>query len=435
MIDTFDLIDQIFDWKDDDHRSTVDPVDEVLIFGSRRPPGFGRDLLINQYFTGLMAASHPLVGPAIRESRLRTPSLRPLLFMNRRQQRRAVRRPPYRDLVVANGLLDECNKIARDRPEEAERCAVLAEWIANQPWPDEPERAATVLLNALLCQAKVHHLHGDWKKAELRFAAAYGLLRGRVTHDAHSTFCRKLSQLRADQGRYDEAILLKIYEMQIDCALWGLDQPRAHWLCGLAVLALKQNDPGRALSILTRLVLDQESDPAFESVDREVDVFRAICMAAIGDADTARRLMAETQPEWRLIIDRKKVIAFEWLECRIATHLGDLDRAIPRLEAIRRWLFSEGGHLAEICLISIDLALAHAKRGQAAERLPGLLSDIAEILEAGEKPWALGSLGRFREALEHGQDPAAAAREAAEIVHRREMPRKRLAARGYRSRP
>ena len=349
--------------------------------------------------------------------------------MNRRQQRRAVRRPPYRDLIVASGLLDECNKIARDRPEEAERCALLAEWIANQPWPDEPEWAATVLLNALLCQAKVHHLKRDWKKAELRFAAAFGLLRGRATHHAHSTFCRKLSQLRADQGRYDEAILLKIYEIQIDCALWGRDRPLANELCGLAVLALRQNDPGRALSILTRLVLDQEDDPVFESVDREVDVFRAVCMAAIGDADTARRLMAKTQPEWRIIIDRKKVIAFEWLECRIATHLGDLDRAIPRLEAIRRWLLSEGGQLAEICLISIDLALAHAKRGQAAERLPGLLSDIAEIPGAGEKPWALGSLGRFREALERGKDPATAAREAVEIVHRCEMPRKRLAAR------
>jgi len=435
MIDAFDLIDQIFDWRDDDHKSTVDPVDELLIFGSRRPPGFGRDLLINQYFSGLMAASHPLVGPAIRESRLRTPGLRPLLFMNRRQQRRAVRRPPYRDLDVANGLLDECNKIARDRPEEAERCALLAEWIANQPWPDEPERAASVLLSALFCQAKVHHLHGDWKKAELRFAAAYGLLRGRATHHAHATFCRKLSKLRADQGRYDEAILLKIYEMQIDCELWRLDRPLADGLCGLAVLALKQNDPGRALSILTRLVLGQENDPVFESIDREVDVLRAVCMAAVGDADTARRLMAETQPKWRMIIDRQKVILYEWLECQIATHLGDLDRAIPRLEAIRRWLLSEGGTLDEICLISIDLALAHAKRGQAAERLPGLLSDIAGIPGAGEKPWALGSLGRFREALDRGQDPAAAAREAAEIVHRRKMPRKKLVARRYRTRP
>ena len=435
MIDAFDLIDQIFDWRDDDHKSNVDPADEVLIFGSCRPPDFGRSLLIDQYLSGLMAASHPLVGPAIRESRLRAPSLRSLLFMNRRQQRRAVRRPPYRDLAVANDLLDECNRIAGDRPEEAERCALLAEWIANQSWPDEPERAATVLLNALLYQAKVHHLHGDWKKAELRFAAAYGFLRGRSIHDAHETFCRKLSKLRADQGRYDEATLLKIYEMQIECERWQLDRPPGDGLYDLAVLALKQNEPGRALALLTRLVLEQDSDSMFDYPEREVDVFRAVCMAAIGDADTARRLMAETQPKWRIILDRKKVIAFEWLECRIATHLGDLDRAIPRLEAIRRWLISEGGTLDEICLISIDVALAHARRGQAAERLPGLLSDIEGIPGAREKPCALGSLCRFREALDRAQDPAAAAREAAEIVHRREMSRKRPAARRYRTRP
>jgi hypothetical protein len=82
-------------------------------------------------------------------------------------------------------------------------------------------------------------------------------------------------------------------------------------------------------------------------------------------------------------------------------------------------------------LASIDLALAHAKKGQAAPRLRHLLVDLAKNQGAVEKPWALGSLWRFREELDRGKAPAAAAREAAEIVHRREMSLKGLAARRH----
>ena len=43
----------------------------------------------------------------------------------------------------------------------------------------------------------------------------------------------------------------------------------------------------------------------------------------------------------------------------------------------------------------------------------------------------MGSLWRFREELDRTKDPIAAAREAVEIVHRREMSLKGLAARRY----
>jgi hypothetical protein len=240
-----------------------------------------------------------------------------------------------------------------------------------------------------------------------------------------------LSRLRDDQGRYREAELLVMYAIRIDCLLCdSSDELPSDDLCRLAILALKQNDPGRAMTILTRLYLGQESDPLFDMVRTEVNVFRAICMAAIGDTDAVRILMADARTRWRRIPDRRTSLPFEWLESRIAAQLGDLDQAIPRLEAIRRWLINTG-ELDKICLISIDLALAHARKGQAAQRLPGLLTDIAETRGAAERPWALGSLWRFREALNRGQDPAVAAREAAEIVHRREMSLKRLAARRY----
>lgn len=81
--------------------------------------------------------------------------------------------------------------------------------------------------------------------------------------------------------------------------------------------------------------------------------------------------------------------------------------------------------------VLIDLALAYARKGQATQHLPELLADLAEIRGGAEKPWVLGSLWRFREELDHGNDPAAAAREAIEIVHRREMSLKGLSARRH----
>jgi len=426
------LVDLQDPWGDTDPESDADPQadDEVLIFGDRRPPRSPMEALLDEILSGILESTHPVLGPAIQQAKQRSPCLGNLLAMSPPEQRKAVGRPPYRDLVLANCLLDESTKIAPKRPAEAERCALLAEWIADQPWPDEPKKAASVLLDAIITQGEVLRLQRDWKKAELRFAAAYTLLLDQTPHDAHAAFCRNLSRLRADQGRYEEAALLQMYAMRFHCLRWNSDRLPSEGLYRLAILALKQNDPGRAMAILTRLCLDQESDPCFDWVRNEIDIGRAICLAAVGHADAARGLIAEALPGWRDIDDRSRRLSFEWIESRIAVHLGDLDRAIPRLEAIRRWLIAEGD-LDKICLSSIDLALAHAKKGQTAQRLPGLLTDIARLPGAGEKPWALGSLWRFREALDRGHDPAAAAREAAEIVHRREMSLKRLAARCY----
>lgn len=433
--DDLDALEDLNDlWEDPgealESSSAPRAADEVLIFGRREPPRSSVDVLLDEILSGIMASTHPILGPSIQEERRRVPRLADLLAMGPSRQRKAVQRPPYRDLVLANCLLDESTRLASKRPDEAERCALLAEWIAKQPWPEESEKAASVRINALIAQGEVLRLHRAWRKAELRFAAAYALLRDQPARDAHSTFCMKFARLRADQGRYDEAVLLQMYAMRVHCTLWSSDRLPSEGVYRLAIFALKQNDPGRAMTILTQLFLDQESDPMFGWVHSEIEMGRAICLAAFGHADDARSVIAEARPRWRRIDDRATRLSFEWLESRIAVHLGDLDQAIPRLEAIRRWLIAEG-ELDKVCLSSIDLALAHAKKGQATQRLPGLLADIARLPGAGEKPWALGSLWRFREALEHGQDPAAAARAAAEIVHRREMSLKRLAARRY----
>lgn len=183
----------------------------------------------------------------------------------------------------------------------------------------------------------------------------------------------------------------------------------------LAYIYLRLNDPGRAMALFTQVSL-RTKGPFAGWYQVDADLGRAMCLAFLGLAEPARRLLKESQPIRRGIADRDRILHLEWIACKVAVHLGDLKEAIPRLEAIRRWLLQRKD-LADVCFCSIDLAFAYAKQGQ--QRLPELLTDIAKLPGAPEQPWALGSLWTFREVLQQRGDPAAAAHEGAEIVHRR----------------
>lgn len=393
--------------------------DEILIFGDRRKPRTEIDEEIEEMLAETMLRSSPIVGPLIRRADSVFRYIWELLPMTPAQQRKAVRRPPYRDLLLASVLLEESAKWRSKRPEQSEQMAALAEWIAAQPWPEDRERAILIRARAFIAQADALCVVRDWQGAELRFGAAFSILDDLPAGLDHIFFCRQLSKLREDQGRLYEAAVLFLQAIQLECLFWDVKRPPREAFVHLAYLSLKQNDPGRAMSLLTQLCMEDEKETPLGGRTVSIDLGRAICLAAVGLAEPARCLTEESLAARRRILDRETRLPYEWLECRIAVHLGDLDRVIPKLEAVRRWLIHHG-ELDEVCLISIDLALAYAKQGQAAERLPGLLRDIAQQPGAGEHPWALGALWWFREAIERGQAPAGVAWEAAEIVHRRE---------------
>ncbi|HEX7183289.1 MAG TPA: hypothetical protein VF756_15730 [Thermoanaerobaculia bacterium] len=407
-------------WFEEELRSPEDSPrdkDEILIFGDVQKPRSEEEVLLEEMLVSSLRRI-PLLEPMERQARSIYPHVWELMGMAPAKRRKAVRKPPFRDLSLADLLLNECSKAIQKRSPEAFEYAETAEWIAALPWPEEREKAATIRARAWIDQGRALREARDWAGAELRFGAAFSILReipvGIITD--HSFFCRQLSQLREDQGRLYEAAILHLHAMHLHCAPLGSQRLPDQGLAHLAFLSLKQNDPGRAMSLLTSLC---EKEDLFFVGDLELDFGRAICLAALGLAEPARSLLEESLPKRRRIDDREARLPYEWIECRISVHLGDLDRAIPRLEALRRWLI-EHREIAAITLSSIDLALAHAKKGEAAQRFPGLLNDLAREPGAAEQPWALGALWGFREALEQGQDPAVAARKAAEIVHRRE---------------
>ena len=388
--------------------------DEMLIFGDVQVPLTETESLLEDMLVSSLRRI-PLLEPMERQANSIYPHVWELMDLKPDQRRRAVRKLPFRNLSLADLLLDESSKALSKHPKDAVEFAESAEWIAGLPWPEEPGRAASIRARAWIAQADGLREARDWAGAELRFGAAFSIL-GEIPPGLgtdHTSFCRRLSKLREDQGRLYEAAVLYLNAMHLHCKSFGAKELPADGLVHLAFLSLRQNDLSSAMSLLTSLC---ERDRITYWSELDADFGRVICLAASGLAELARKLLNQTLPKRHRIDERKRRLPYEWLECRISVHLGDLDRAIPRLEAIRRWLFHYD-ELAPITLCSIDLALAYAKNGNAAQRLPGLLNDLAD--EPGARLWALGALTWFRDALEQGQDPDLAARQAAEIVHRR----------------
>jgi hypothetical protein len=142
--------------------------------------------------------------------------------------------------------------------------------------------------------------------------------------------------------------------------------------------------------------------------------------------ELARQVKAESLPA-RKRLKYKDRVRMEWLECRIAVHLGELDSAIPRLEALCRW-FDRHQDLGRLCLCSIDLAYAYVQAGRLQEGWPALLRQVSRQPGAEAEVWPLGALWRFHEAVvTQSRNPASAAREAAALIFRRETSLARLA--------
>jgi hypothetical protein len=402
--------------------------DELLIFGKK--PRSAMDAFVDSMLSS-SGWSSPVLGPILRATDGVYRYVWDLMEMKSRRRRKAVRELPFRDLLLADALLGESAKTAarhfEGAQEMAEEMAFLADRIASQPWPQSPGRATRLRVEARIYQGDARRLQRDFKGAERLFAAAFTELHELPDYE-QSTFYRHLSKLREDQGRLDEAASLLLNAMQVHCRGFSSLTLPASGIAELAYLHLKRNDPGLAMSLLTHLVLVDSKEGEVVSCALQIDLGRAMCLAALGLSDLARELLEQSLPRRRDVYERGQQLPYEWLECRIAVHLGDLDPAIPRLEAILRWL-TGSGDLTKICLCSIDLALAYTKGGQAAQRFPGLLKEIAQLEGVAEQPWALGALWWYREAVDRGWDPAQAAREAADIVYLRENSYPKLARR------
>lgn len=353
-----------------------------------------------------------------------------LMRMTPRSRRYAVRTPPYRDLVVAERLLEECAHARLEEPYKSLQMARAAGWIANQSFPEEemmPRWTQKVKARALCQEADAQRLLRQWRNARESYRAAALAIADLPSCAEHAFFNSSLATLCEDLGELDWAVALLAQAaatLQQLKFCWGELSPQG-CLSRIGFLQLKRNDPGRAMTIFTGLRVDPlRLNAEFYA---KVDLGAAICLVAMGLEKEARSVLEESFPLRGQIEDREKRVLIEWLACRLRVHLGDFELAVPRLEAIYRRTVAQRKPV-ESCLCALDLALAYVKRDHGSIRAPGFIAEFEKIVGPAPGPWAQDALQVLREELERHADLGIAARAAANRIEPRWAFKRRRAA-------
>lgn len=412
------LLDSLLElWGDGPDAPSSRERDHLLIFGEpERPYSLADELeaeFDDEHFLESLLEPPGPRGPEYQE-RLEAGRLSMKLWLDFKPPGReeAIQTLPYRDFRVAEALLEDSEQYVTKYPQPrySRGTARLAEQIAQLLEAEHLAKAWAIQAHARCLQGNAERLLQNWAEAEEHFRCARSLLSGLVRSPVHAVYFHQLACLREDQGRLAEATAL-VREAEALFREWSHGRRVTDCLIQLGFLYLQQNDPGRALPVLVEA--HDRVPSLFPYLVARLELGQAMCFAAAGLPDLARQVKAESLRQRKCIRKHEERFKVEWLECRISLHLGDLDEAIPRLEALRR-RYLEHNDLSRICLCSLDLAYAYARAGRLAE-LPGLIDDISEKRGAGN--WPLDALRRFgEEVLDEARDPAAAAREAATLL-------------------
>jgi tetratricopeptide (TPR) repeat protein len=336
--------------------------------------------------------------------------------MTTRARRQAVQELPYRELGVAVTLLDERRRARREQPLLASRLAQTAVWIADLARPDGDGYLESRWL--LDVQARARCDLGDaqrslrrWRDAEASYHDAARILASVPESSENSYFAVSLAYLYEDLRELDwaAALLGQAAEALEDrhryC--WGLSSKDC--LCRLGFVHLRRGDPGRAMAIFAGLLVDRFRDLDAEHQSR-AHLGAASCLLALGLEQEARRLIEDSSAFRARIEDHDEKVLVEWLACRLRVRLGDLELAVPRLQAIHRRFVAQGKPV-DTCLCALDLALAHVRREGKDE---GFLATFEECVAAAPAGgWAQRAVRELRHALKHEPDPVIAARAAA----------------------
>lgn len=282
----------------------------------------------------------------------------PLMDMPPDRRREAVRQAPCRDPELAILLLVESEKdLSEDRPWFCEEKAQAAEWIAEELSP-ALETVSSILAHARALQAVTRHLLGDPRGGERLFRAAFSDLAKCPDPMPWAFVFERLAEARQEQRRLPEGAAYLSRAVELYRAAGWCRAFERRCLRRLALLHLRCNDPGRAMAALVQLELGKAS----LAVDAEVLLGMASCFAAVDLREPARLLLQESRSVRRRMIRQDHRLPLEWWDARVALRLGDLEEAVPRLDAVRRKHLGSL-HWVEACLLSVELLLAYAQTG------------------------------------------------------------------------
>lgn len=339
-----------------------------------------------------------------------------LLSIQRHRRQEAARQEKFRDLELAELLVEESGMFEEACPEKSEELAELAGMIADQPYPGALAGWVDRLLaRSYVLQGNARRLSGDRPGAEEQFRKAMWVLTGPPNAPERAFYCQRLAYLREEQGNVDEATALLWRAVGIFGELRETEAQGA-CLCRLAFLFLRENEPGTAsrLFVQARGLLTFDCPPALAA---RCNLGLALCLASLGQRERALQLRSDSRLLGAVVSDSRDLLELDWLEGRLALHLGEQQEAIACLSSVRRRLFVQR-RLLDAALCSLDLARVFAAMAQPA-RIQELIEEMRVVFPVSlDQVRMLVALCDFLKASSAGRDPEGCALEALEMIRR-----------------
>lgn len=311
-----------------------------------------------------------------------------------------LRQPRFQALSLCDLLLERCREAWTEEPARAVELAALAVEVAGRL--DEAHYGAGLVEDAR-ARAWAHlanacRIGSDLRRAEEALAAAWEHHR-RAGEDAF-TEAEILSfegSLRNSQGRFEEAVRL------FDRALAIYREGRDRHLEGRTLLqkGMARGDGGRlkeAIRLLRRglAAIDAAEEPRLEVAARHNLI---LYLYENGESREALMVLERSRRLYDVLGEPLHRARLRWLEGRIFRDLGRLEEAEASLGEART-AFLERGIAFDAALVSLDLAMVHARRGDAGE-VQRLAAEMLPIFESRDiHSEALAALVLLRGAVE-----------------------------------
>ncbi|HYU34360.1 MAG TPA: hypothetical protein VEW48_19580 [Thermoanaerobaculia bacterium] len=268
--------------------------------------------------------------------------------------------------------------------------AVLRHSVASPAASALSVRAAIYAGNALRAQ-------GDLQAADARFAFARGLITHCGVTDTlvYAEVDWFEGTLRKDQRQFADAEALLLRSIML-YRLAGDQRAAVYPLVTLGILYFDRQDYRQALDTYKGALshLQPETDPRFFcSVHHNL----TLTLCELGEHRAAAAALETSRELYRACPDAHTQARLGWVEGKIALAFGHLDRAEEAFLAVRRGFIEEGNGY-DTAMVSLDLALVHAKQGRVAD-LKQLAEEMHSIFESKEiHREALAALLLFQQA-------------------------------------
>ena len=311
-----------------------------------------------------------------------------------------LRQPRFLALGLCDLLLERCRQAWTEEPARAVELAALAEEVAGRL--DATHYGAGIVEDAK-ARAWAHlanssRIGSDLRRAEEALASAWEHHR-KAGEDAF-TEAEILSfegSLRNSQGRFEDAVLL--FDRALAIYREGRDRHREGRT--LIKKGMARGDGGRlkeAIRLLRRglAAIDTAEEPRLEVAARHNLI---LYLHESGESREALAVLERSRRLYEVLGEPLHRARLRWVEGKIFRDLDRLEEAEVSLREARA-AFLERGIAFDAALVSLDLAMVHARRGDTGE-VQRLAAEMLPIFESRDvRSEALAALVLLRGAVE-----------------------------------